>query len=161
MAVVRVLMEGIVGLSYIGPAGGGPTCMIGMDDIESPSKYCLHSSSDNHWKGNKSSFSLDRLGQWNWDLWSVVRNCDVALNGVGGVNPLIPTSLYGLEVIGLWSWPYWLSGPLIGSNGTSSYGYGDKSEACFFIFLLGILQCSSLYDAPLWEAVMRHGPVKG
>ncbi len=31
----------------------------------------------------------------------MVRNCDVALNGVGGVNPLIPASLYGLEIIGL------------------------------------------------------------
>ncbi len=30
-----------------------------------------------------------------------MRNCDVALKGVGGVNPLIPTSLYGLAVIGL------------------------------------------------------------
>jgi hypothetical protein len=63
MAVVRVLMEGIVGLSYVSAAGGGPMCMIGMEDIESPSKYHLHSSSDDHWKGNKSSFSSDRLGQ--------------------------------------------------------------------------------------------------
>ncbi len=63
MAVVRVLMEGIIGLLYIGAAGGGPMCMIGMEDIESPSKYRLRSSSDDHWKGNNSSFSLDRLGQ--------------------------------------------------------------------------------------------------
>ncbi len=63
MAVVRVLMEGIVGWSYIGAAGGGPMCMIGMEDIELSSKYCLRSSSDNHWKGNKLLFSLDRLGQ--------------------------------------------------------------------------------------------------
>ncbi len=63
MAVVRVLMEGIVGLSYIGAAGSGPMCMIGMDDIESPLKYQLRSPSDNHWKGNKSLFSSDRLGQ--------------------------------------------------------------------------------------------------
>jgi hypothetical protein len=30
-----------------------------------------------------------------------VRNCDVALKGMGGVNLLIPASLYGLAVIGL------------------------------------------------------------
>jgi hypothetical protein len=63
MAVVRVPMEGIVGLLYIGAAGGGPMCMIQMEDIELPSKYRLCSSSDDHWKGNKSSFSSDRLGQ--------------------------------------------------------------------------------------------------
>ncbi len=63
MAVVRVLMEGIVGLSYISVAGGGPMCMIGMEDIELPSKYHLRSSSDDHWKGNKLLVSSDRLGQ--------------------------------------------------------------------------------------------------
>ncbi len=63
MAVVRVLVEGTVGLSYAGAAGSGPTCMIGMDEIESPSKYCARSSLDDHWKGTKSSLSSDRLGQ--------------------------------------------------------------------------------------------------
>jgi hypothetical protein len=63
MAVVRVLMEGIVGLLYIGAAGSGPMCMIGMEDIKLPSKYHLRSSSDNHWKVNKLLFGSDRLGQ--------------------------------------------------------------------------------------------------
>jgi hypothetical protein len=63
MVVVRVLMEGIVGLLYISAAGGGPACMIGREDIELPSKYCLCSSSEDHWKWNKLLFSLDRLGQ--------------------------------------------------------------------------------------------------
>jgi hypothetical protein len=158
MAVVRLLMEGILGVSYLGAEGGGPTCITGSDDTKLPTKYCLHSSLDDQCKGNKSLLSSDRLGQWNW---SVVRNCEVALKGMGGMNPLIPASLYGLALMGLWSWPYWLSGPSMGLNGMSCNGYRDKSKACFFIFQVGIEQCSRSYDMPLREAVMRHGPVKG
>ncbi len=158
MAVVRLLMEGIIGASYVGAEGGGPMCRTGSDDTKLPSKYCLHSSSCNQGKGNKLLLSLDWLGQWNW---SVVRNCEVALKCMGGINPLIPASLYGLALMSLWSWPYQISGPSMGLNGTSSNGHGDKSEACFFIFWLQIEQCSRSYDVPLRKAVMRHGPVRG
>ncbi len=53
-----------------------------------------------------------------------------------------------------------MSEPSTGSNGMSSSGYGDKSEACFFSLQFGVEQCLSLYDVPLRIAVMRHGPVK-
>ncbi len=83
----------------------------------------------------------------------------MTLNGDNGVNPLIPASLKGCAAIRLCNPQYRLSGPLIGLNGMSLVGYGDKLEACLFSFHDGVEQCLSSYEAPFRAVVTFHGPV--
>ena len=53
-----------------------------------------------------------------------------------------------------------MSAPSTGSNGISSAGYGDRSEACLFLIrLLALSQCMSLYDVSFKIACSCQGPV--
>ncbi len=84
----------------------------------------------------------------------------------------MPASLNGLALIGLWSWPYWLSEPSTGLKGMSSRGYGDRSEACFLSFqcswsnagvrmkrLWGLLWCTMVqwrHIEAYWRGPLQH-----
>jgi hypothetical protein len=85
----------------VGAAGGGPVLKTGSMVMESPSMYRRNSASSCHWNGAFSSLSSERLGQWNSAQYLVVARFAATLNGFSGVNPLIPASLKGCNLIGL------------------------------------------------------------
>jgi len=101
VAAVNKWMAGIVGMVCVGADGGGPVLRTGSVVMESPSLYRWSSALSCHWNGAISSLSSERLDQWNLVQYPVVARFVATLNGLSGVNPLIPAALNGYDVIGL------------------------------------------------------------
>ena len=101
IVAVNKWMAGIVGMVCIGADGGGPVLRTGSVVMELPSLYRWSSASPCHWNGVISSLSSEGLGQWNLAQYPVVARFLATLNGLSGMNPLIPAALNRCDVISL------------------------------------------------------------
>ncbi len=72
--------------------------------------------------GKSSLFNLARVGHLNKTSSLVQLNWVGMARGIGGMNPLIPASVYGCSLNFRYNWPYWLSVLSSGWKGISLAG---------------------------------------